>query len=84
VLRTPPREEPPRRAARAYAAPPRAHGRPPAPKRPPVYAPRRNYAAPGVRYDPRVEIIEERYVNGTWIRRRYYRQARPQDFQRWR
>ena len=70
--------EPPQRAARAYAPPPPGY------RRPPVYELRRSYAAPRVYYDPRVEIIEETYVNGTWVRRRYYRQARPQDFQRWR
>jgi len=71
---------PPQRAARAYVPAPPAR---PAPAERPTYEPRRSYA-PGVIYDPRVEIIEETYVNGHWVRRRYYRQARPQDFQRWR
>ena len=68
------------RAARAYAPPPRSYHRPPVFDRPPVYERRGARPGPRVYYDPRVEIIEETYVNGTWVRRRYYRQARPQDF----
>jgi hypothetical protein len=78
-------EPPPQRAARAYApVPPSSHRSPPAAERNTAYPPRRSYAAPSVIYDPRVEIIEETYVNGTWVRRRHYRQAQPRDFQRWR
>ena len=43
---------------------------------------RRNEGRAGAVYDPRVEIVEQSYVNGTWVRRRYYRQARPSDFNR--
>jgi hypothetical protein len=41
---------------------------------------RRSYGAPRATYDPGVEIVEESYVNGVWVRRRYHRQARPQGF----
>jgi hypothetical protein len=51
--------------------------KPRAADREPASSPRRSHATPRVYY---VEIIEETYVNGTWLRRRYYRPARPSDF----
>jgi hypothetical protein len=71
-------EPPPQQAAQAYARslPPIA-SKPRAADRGPASSPRRSHATPRVYY---VEIIEETYVNGTWLRRRYYRPARPSDF----
>ena len=83
----PPTVEPRNRAPRSHAVrPPElrqpwAYPRPPSAQR--AYRHQRPYLyrAPNVYHDPRVEVIEETYVNGTWVRRRhYYRQARPQDF----
>jgi hypothetical protein len=71
-------EPPPRRAARAYAPSQQAIvSKPRAADRRPASEPRRSHTTPRVYY---VEIIEETYVNGTWLRRRYYRPARPSDF----
>jgi hypothetical protein len=73
---------PRRRTARAYDDPP-AYRRPRSVYRPPVYQRRWARRTPRVYYDPRVEIIQEFYVNGHWVRRRYYRRARPRDFYDW-
>lgn len=52
------------------------------------YGRRRVYDAPRVyrlrRGDRRVEIIEDRNVEGVWVRHRHYRRARPYDFYDWR
>ncbi|MPZ58719.1 MAG: L,D-transpeptidase family protein [Rhizobiales bacterium] len=88
------------RAARAYAAPrddelprrpaPRAYATPHAYAVPRIYEKPRGIerqrvpASPPVYYEPHVEVIEDTKINGTWVRRRYYRAARPQDFSRWR
>jgi DNA polymerase-3 subunit gamma/tau len=70
--------EPPPQAAQAYARSlPTIASRPREAARRPASEPRRRYATPRIYY---VEIIEETYVNGTWVRRRYYRPARPSDF----
>jgi len=46
---------------------------------------RPGYPVPRLHYDPRYgEVMRETYGNGYWVRRRYYRQERPQDFRHWR
>jgi hypothetical protein len=72
------------RATRSYAAPHDYYEPSPLFGRPQVHEQRRVRVAPRVYYNPRVEIIEDVKINGTWVRRRYYRQARPQDFYGWR
>jgi len=72
------RKQPPRYAERSYDDP-RVYRRSWSTDRPRVYRGRPRFA-PRVYYDPPEEIIEEFYVNGQWVRRRYYRQAQPWDF----
>jgi hypothetical protein len=80
----PQRDDRPRKpVARVYASPQRGIV-PPIYERPPTVVRQRLPASPGVYYDTRVEVVEETKINGTWVRRRYYRQAMPQDFRGWR
>ena len=73
------RRLPPRYAERSYDDP-RVYRRSWSTDRPRAYYRGRPRFAPRVYYDPPEEIIEEFYVNGQWVRRRYYRQAQPWDF----
>jgi hypothetical protein len=75
----PPREAQPQSPARAQAAAPKSRRLPPIKQ--PVPA-RRNggFATGEVYYDPHVEVIVEKKVNGRWVRQRHVRQARPEDF----
>jgi hypothetical protein len=77
------RNRPPRYAGRFYDDPP-AYRRSWSTDRPPIFQRRSPRFAPDIYYDPHVEIIEEVYINGQWVRHRYYRRARPRDFYRYR
>jgi len=74
------RERPPPRTARADTATPRIYSRRARLERPRVY--RRQYADPATRryYEPRGLIVEDRYVNGYWVRRYYDQRPRPRGF----
>ena len=73
------RKPPPRYAGRGYDDPP-VYRRSWSTDRPPIFQRRSPRFAPDIYYDPHVEIIEEVYINGQWVRHRYYRRARPRDF----
>jgi hypothetical protein len=81
-----PRLRPTPASAHVGVAPPEAlRAEPKRPEPPRVRRARRDdarpaHVRPGVTYDRQVEVVEDSLVNGTWVRRRYIRQARPSDF----